>query len=318
MTAIESARSTNPNGIRRLFYGPAGLRSGWRLLIFVAVVEGLIATESLIHRRFPPPSDRLARTCFFQVMTILIVLFASWIMTKIEGRTFADYGLPWRRMFRAPFWQGMALGFASVTALLLAMRVDGVFRFGSLALHGAKVWQWAGLFGVGFFMVAIKEESMLRGYALFALSEGIGFWPAAIFWSVVFGYLHRGNPGETWLGVMNVGLGGLFFCLLLRRTGNLWMAIGFHAAFDWAQTFFYGVPDSGIVLPGHLFNPSISGPAWLSGGTVGPEGSLLCTAMLVILALIVAVWLREAKYPNFNRVISPTDQRGEMAASVRT
>jgi uncharacterized protein len=69
-------------------------------------------------------------------------------------------------------------------------------------------------------------------------------------------------------------------------------------AFDWSETYLYGVADSGQVLPGHLLNSSSSGPAWLSGGTVGPEGSLLCTLLLLMLWLICAAWLREAKYPH--------------------
>jgi len=307
MTPIEPARSANPDGMRRFFYGPAGLRAGWRLLIFIAIVEALIGIEGLLLRMFPPITDKITRGFFFEVSTILIVLLASSIMAKIEGRTIADYGLPWRRMFRTQFWQGIVLGFTSLTALLVAMRMAGVFSFGTIALHGAAVLQWAALFGVGFFFVALKEEFMIRGYALFALSEGIGFWPAAIVWSAFFGYSHLGNTGETWVGGMNAGLGGLAFCLLLRRTGNLWMAIGFHTAFDWGETFFYGVPDSGIVLPGHLFNPSIAGPVWLSGGTVGPEGSWLCTAMVAVLALVIAAWFREAKYPNFSKVTAQTD-----------
>ncbi len=90
---------------------------------------------------------------------------------------------------------------------------------------------------------------------------------------------------------------GLLACLLLRRTGTLWMPIGLHMAFDWGETYFYGVANSGQTLRGHLLNSSSSGPAWLCDGTVGPEGSLLCTMLIVVVWLICAGWLREAKYP---------------------
>ncbi len=109
---------------------------------------------------------------------------------------------------------------------------------------------------------------------------------------------HHGNSGEDWIGLFNAGAFGLLACLLLRRTGNLWMPIGLHMAFDWGETYFYGVADSGQTLPGHLLNSSSSGPAWLSGGTVGPEGSLLCTLLIVVVGLCCAAWLREVKYPN--------------------
>jgi hypothetical protein len=127
-------------------------------------------------------------------------------------------------------------------------------------------------------------------------STGIGFWPAAILLSAYFGFSHLDRATENWVGALNAGLGGLVFCLFLRRTGNLWFPIGFHTSFNWAQVYFYGVPDSGQTVPGHLFNSSFSGPAPLTGGTVGPEGSWLCTLLLAGLAVAFAAWLRETRY----------------------
>src|SRR5712664_650666 len=140
----------------------------------------------------------------------------------------------------------------------------------------------------------MREEFRARGYGLFTLSAGIGFWPAAILSAAFFGYSHHGNSGRIGSGCSTFGL---LACLLLRRTGTLWMPIGLHMAFDWGETYFYGVANSGQTLRGHLLNSSSSGPAWLSGGTVGPEGSLLCTMLIVVVWLICAGWLREAKYP---------------------
>src|SRR5450756_2021428 len=77
------------------------------------------------------------------------------------------------------------------------------------------------------------------------------------------------------VGALSVFAMGMFFCLILRRTGNLWFAVGLHASFDWGETFLFSAPDSGIVAPGHLLNSSFHGPVWLTGGTVGPEGSAM-------------------------------------------
>ncbi len=63
---------------------------------------------------------------------------------------------------------------------------------------------------------------------------------------------HLTNPGEGPVGALAVFVVGMFLCLTLRRTGDLWFAIGFHAAFDFGETYLYSVPDSGIVAPGHL------------------------------------------------------------------
>ena len=295
---LDAEQSLSPSTLRRVFYGPSELRAGWRLCIFLAMVIALINATNLMVGRLLPGADRTTLFLVFQVINFLIFLAASWIMGRIEGRTIADYGLPWRRMFRTQFWQGVLLGFASITGLLIAMRAAGVFYFGNIALHGADVWKWATVYALVFMLVALREEFRARGYGLFTLSAGIGFWPAATVSAAYFGYSHHGNSGEDWIGLFNAGAFGLLTCFLLRRTGNLWMPIGLHMAFDWGETYFYGVADSGQKLPGYLLSSSSSGPAWLSGGTVGPEGSLLATLMIAVLWLICAAWLREVKYPN--------------------
>jgi membrane protease YdiL (CAAX protease family) len=294
---IDAEQSPSPSVFHRVFYGPLELRAGWRLFIFLAIVIALINASNLMVRRLVHGADDTTLFCVREVTDFLIFLLASWIMGRIEGRTIADYGLPWRGMFRVQFWQGVLLGFASITGLLVAMRVVGVFYFGSIALHGADIWKWAVVYAFVFILVALQEEFRARGYGLYTLSAGIGFWPAAILSAAYFGYSHHGNSGEDWVGLFNAGAFGLLACLLLRRTGNLWMPIGLHMAFDWGETYLYGVANSGRTLPGHLLSSRSSGPAWLSGGTVGPEGSLLCTLLIVVVWLICAGWLRGVKYP---------------------
>jgi uncharacterized protein len=292
-----AGQSEKPGTLRWVFYGPSELRAGWRLLIFLAIVVACIAASNFMVRRLLPGADDTTVFLVKEVMDFLIFLFASWIMGRIEGRTIADYGLPGRKMFRSQFWQGALIGFAAITGLLAVMRAFGVFFFGSVALHGVEIWKWAIIYAILFVLVALREEFRARGYGLFTLSAGIGFWPAAILSAAYFGYSHHGNSGEDWIGLFNAGLFGLLACFLLRRTGNLWMPIGVHMAFDWGETYFYGVADSGQVLPGHLLNSSSAGTAWLSGGNVGPEGSVLCTLTILVVWLICAAWLREAKYP---------------------
>jgi membrane protease YdiL (CAAX protease family) len=294
---IQTEQSLSRSVLRRVFYGPSELRAGWRLCIFLAIVIALINASNFMVRRLLHGADDTSLFLAREMMDFLMFLFASWVMGRIEGRTIADYGLPSQKMFRAQFWQGVLLGFASITALLVGMRAAGVFYFGSIALHGVDVWKWAAVYAFVFILVALREEFRARGYALFTLSTGMGFWPAAILSAAFFGYSHHANSGEDWIGLFNAGAFGLLACFLLRRTGNLWMPIGLHMAFDWGETYFYGVADSGQVLPGHLLNSSSSGPALLSGGTVGPEGSLLCTLLIVVVWLICAGWLREVKYP---------------------
>jgi uncharacterized protein len=290
-------RSASP-----VFFGPNGLRSGWRLLIFSAILSALfsivgIALRLLTHRSNPRSGLDPLTALWGEGLPLLLVLIATWAMARLEGRSFAAYGLPARGAFGVKFLQGVVVGFAAISALLGSMHIAGAFHLTDLALHGTQGWQYAFFWAVVFVVVGLFEEFFFRGYPLFTFTTGIGFWPAAIVMSFLFGYVHYRNPGETWVGAFAAGLVGLLFCLLLRRTGDLWLPIGFHASWDWGETYFYGVPDSGQLASGHLFNASFSGPQWLTGGTVGPEGSYLCIALLVLLLVIFAAWFREAKYP---------------------
>jgi hypothetical protein len=115
------------------------------------------------------------------------------------------------------------------------------------------------------------------------------FWQAAWLTSTFFGYIHTFNKGETWIGIFSAAFIGLAFCVSIWLTGSAWWAIGFHASWDWAQTFFFGTADSGFLPEGHLFTATPVGSALWSGGSDGPEGSLLIlpTTLLIILVLVV-------------------------------
>jgi membrane protease YdiL (CAAX protease family) len=291
--------------IQFVFCGPNGLRAGWRLLIFVLTLSVLsgalfLALRPFAHPRLAPanlsPSVEVMLPAEF--LSALVVFLATYLMTKIEGRTFADYGLPWRKAFNARFWEGMAWGFAGITALLVALRAAGCFSFGAVALHGAGFARYAAAWGVMFLFVGFFEDMLLRGYPLLTLTTGIGFWPPAVLLSAAFGGIHLSNPGETLIGATGAALFGLVMCLTLRRTGDLWLAIGFHAAWDWGETFFYGVPDSGLVAPGHFLNSSFHGPNWLTGGSVGPEASVLTPVVLAAFWLVFSRRFPAVRYPN--------------------
>ncbi len=132
-----------------------------------------------------------------------------------------------------------------------------------------------------FIFTGIFEESLLRGYLQYTLTRGMGFWWGALLMSVLFGAIHGSNKGESPVGLFSAGAAGLVFCLSLWYTGSLWWAIGFHATWDWAQTFFYGTPDSGMVARGHLMSEHPVGPLLWSGGPTGPEGSLYIVPLLL-------------------------------------
>lgn len=294
-----------------IFVGPNGVRAGWRLFIALAIFLALVFGVSALIRLLQHAHARGGITVYSaQVILVseLLVfgyyLLASWIMSRIEARRMRDYGLGPSGAFGAGFWIAAVAGFAAISLLLFSLKIAGVYHVGPLALQGSQTWKYAGLWGLAFLAVGFLEESGFRGYMLFTLTTGLGFWPAAIVTSFAFGAVHHGNTGESIVGEFTAGGIGFFFCILIRKTGTLWPAIGFHAAWDWGETFFYGVPDSGLVAPGHLFSAQLAGPVWLTGGSVGPEGSWFCVALIVLLC-IGASFLPGAKYPNPDAIPDP-------------
>jgi len=90
----------------------------------------------------------------------------------------------------------------------------------------------------------------------------------------------------------------MLFCFTIRRTGSLWFALGFHAAWDWAETYFYGTPDSGLLGVGRLLNSSVGGPDWLTGASAGPEGSVIGLLVLLACAVLIHYRFPSVRFPD--------------------
>lgn len=287
--------------VQSIFFNERGLRPGWRLAIFIGINVVITWIFLILVSPFVRPGASL-RPWFLIVLRLLqflIVIFASWVMSRIEGRDMGEYGLPLRNVRAiSRFVRGFVFwGFLPLSLFLLVLRGLHAFYFGNIALHGSQIFYWGAVWGLLFILVGLHEEYALRGYALYALWEGVGFWPAAVILASVFGLLHTFNPGEARIGILMTVVFALFASVTLRYTGNLWMAAGLHAGWDWGESYFYGTNNSGLPLPGHLLNPHIQGPEWLNGGSVGPEGSALVFVLLILMTVLFALIYRRAKRP---------------------
>ena len=250
--------------VQKVFIGRDGLRPVWRLVLYLLMYRGLRFCLFVLLAYGLSDALFLWRQTAAEFGLAIIALAPALLMSRIEGRPFGCYGLPSSHAFGKLFWVGALWGMVSLTLLLLALRGAHAFYFGTLALHGGRALKFAVFWAAFFLIVAFYEEFFTRGYTQFTLTETVGFWPAAILLSLGFGALHLENPGESWVGILGAMVIGFFFCLTLRRTGNLWFAIGFHAAWDWGESYFYSVPDSGGMAPGHLLHSSLQGPRWLT------------------------------------------------------
>ncbi len=299
----------------RIFFGPDGLRAGWSLLIYIALLAAIIASTRFIllkvHPAPPPhtsatPHEQSPRGALIgEGVSFLAVALATWIMSRIERRPFTRYGLGGSdRMPR--FFAGLGWGVAFLSLLVLTLKSTGLLVFDRRLLSGGAILKDGAIWMIGFLLVALLEECLLRGYLQYTLTRGLagilgalhvrkrqvlGFWSAALLLSFVFGLGHGSNPGESPIGLVSAGTAGLVFCLSLWRTGSLWWAIGFHAAWDWAQSFLYGVADSGTMVQFHLFATHPVGRPLMSGGATGPEGSLYILPVLALVAVAIVLTL---------------------------
>lgn len=292
------AFAVQPSYVRTVFLGPDGLRAGWGFAFYVAMFYPL---QFVASRWAATVNLGALRSMMLAELGVLVAaVIPSVALARVEKRRWGVYGLPGQMAFGKLFWAGTVWGFSGITLLLGAMYGLRVFDFGHRAIFGGRAVKFAIFWAVFFLLVGFFEEFLLRGYSQFTLTRVMGFWPAAAVLSCTFGLTHLSNAGEQWSGLLAAAVIGFFFCLTLRRTGTLWFAVGFHAAWDWGETFFYSVPDSGTIFPGHLLKSSFHGPVWLTGGTVGPEGSVLCFVLIALAWVAFARMYPEVKYGKAN------------------
>lgn len=362
-TPIESATAPMPGpvsapdpggGLYRVFFAADGLRWGWSVTIFFAllagfgfayVASGSILLHQILHRKLGAKANFSPLTASFGEGLMLLALISSMAAVGlIERRRILDYNL------RGPgrisrFVSGLVTGFLALSALVGALAMGGWIHFGPVALSGAQIFKYAALWGFGLLLVGFFEEGVTRCYLQFTLTRGIsfwwalglvalmcldlvirakglgvwgvyafallgliaclwlylrkvegsGFWFAAWVTSTFFGFVHTGNGGENWIGIFSAAGIGFVFCVSVYVTGSAWWAIGCHAAWDWAETFFYGTADSGNLPKGHFLTTAPAGSALWSGGSDGPEGSLLIVPIIALICLVVVLMYRRRK-----------------------
>lgn len=294
----------------RAFVGDDGLRAGWSLVLFFVLVTLLsFAMVRLLGALKPLVLSEGAGmtpigTIVQEALSVLLVAIPAGILAFIEQRRFVRYNIGGTNRLKA-FAVGLLTGLVMLSILIGLMALTGSIRFSGTAISGSAILRYALEWLVAFVLVGVFEEFAFRGYLQFTLARGvagfarwlgtapavaaqIGFWAAAVLFSILlFALVHTANGGETVMGITAVSLAGLTFVFSLWWTGSLWWAIGFHAAWDWAQSYLYGVADSGLVSQGHLLVSHTSGNALFSGGTTGPEGSVLVIPVLIASMLVV-------------------------------
>lgn len=298
------------HGLSTIFRGKNGIRSGWILLLFLVIYAALTFAAQYAFNSIPTLKNwaaaqahggmtPISSIAFIGLEAVFLFLSVG-LVSRMDRRSFRDYALPLQKNIGWRLLQGAITGAVMASALIVLIALCGGYTFGGLAIHGATIAKNGLLYVLGFFLVGLVEEFSFRGFMQSVLQRALGFWPAAVALSLLFGAIHLPNSGESWKGVLLIVPFGLLASLALRRTGSLWFFIGVHAAFDCCIAFIYSSPMTGLTAQGHLLNASFHGPSWLTGGTVGPTGSVF--AFVVV---ILASWALLILFPKRAGIPSP-------------
>jgi uncharacterized protein len=279
----------------QIFIGAGGLRSGWGCLLFAGftlgltfLLQGLAAQWLSSLPAFMEEERTPGHLALDRALQWAAALLATWLMARLEKRPLPSYGFSAKNFARL-YVSGAAIGIAGLSLLIALLSWFGVWQFDGLHLHGSVAWRYGLVWAGAFAFTALAEETQLRGYLLAALTRGITFWPAAIVLALLFGLLHLGNGGENYLGVAFAVLAGIAFSYIIWQTGSLALVFGLHAGWDWGESFLYGTADSGVHVAGYLLRSHPAGNTWISGGSVGPEGSLLAIPVLLLMVLAARI-----------------------------
>ena len=325
---------TPPAAPSSVFLGRFGLRAGWSALIFVllfivfaailtvtalAVAGKLpqIIADATAHAHaakpttpHPIPDVRALDAFMADILQFGGLVLAGLVVSRIERRRLSVYGIGRARLF--DFLPGAFWGLATLSLLVLFLRSTHLLVFDTRALYGTPAFLSGIKWLAAFLAVGLFEEYLSRGFLQFTLTRGvyglaekisipharaIAFTIAAFFMSLFFSAGHLHNARENPMGIVMTFLAAVVFSYALWRTGSLWWAIGFHMAWDWAQSFLYGVPDSGQISAGRLFHTHPAGNPLLSGGIDGPEGSVYVIPIMVLSILIIRYTTKPGTQP---------------------
>ncbi len=280
---------------RAILFNAAGrVRAGWRVSVFFALfltfspLGGvLLGFASGVLWTGDASGTRLSALGFQLLAYGLLIgatLLASAVCLRwLDRRPFRSLGYQWRRRG----WREYLVGFG-LAALMITLIVLIELPLGHVSLqwegHSAAKTAGGTLLAFFFFNVAAAfEEFLFRGYPLQTLLLDAHPTLAMSVPSILFGLGHAGNPNASALGVFNTILAGVWLSIAYLKTRRLWLPIGLHAGWNFTMSAIYGLTVSGIEerIGTSFFRAAQTGPTWLTGGSYGPEGGVLVTAVLI-------------------------------------
>lgn len=248
-------------GIREVAFGSKA--AGFLPTMFLDTTDAIVAIASV-----------------FFVATIYVRLSGS-----IEERTVLEFE---NKSSVSKILLGLAVGTSLVVTSILV-----VSALGYADVHYAGALKYSSDTVLPVLGAPVFEEILSRGVIFRITEQMFGSAIALAISSLFFGFAHFGNPGVTLQAQLGIAAGsGLLFGLAYILTRSLWLPIGMHAGWNFAEGDLLGCLDSGYPVQG-LFETRMHGNALVTGGSFGPEASLISLGLCLLCSLILLSHVRE-------------------------
>ena len=222
----------------------------------------------------------------------ILLLFIFWVKV-IEKNSLSSLGFVKKNWLKYLGW-GILLSLLQMGVIALVYQVCGIGTFELNELSLEPILFILGLFPF-WLLQGGTEEVATRGWLLTRIAARTNLPLAIAISSSLFGILHMGNAGVTFLSVLNIILDGVLAGLLFIYTDSIWLVVAQHGTWNYVQGNLLGFQVSGTGADASIFSFTMGdGPDWLTGGAFGAEGSIITTLVLLV-SLVIVYLLGERK-----------------------
>lgn len=258
-------------------------QGNWLKFSFITV--GLFILGSFIAAPFywliaqNPVKDILMVAIAFLAEFLLLLVF----VLKVEKNDLTTIGIK-KLNIGSNLMRGGSFAFVFMLLIIVGLTAMHMIELNLNIMHAALIVNVLLTFPA-FCIQATTEELFFRGYLQTRLTKRYGDVFAIIVSSIMFMLVHVTNPNITLIGIANIFLAGIFLSLVYRLDGSIWSVAGFHIIWNFVQNSLYGINVSGNSLGLSIMNTHYLKDNYLTGGSMGIEGSIFVTGCFVIIIL---------------------------------
>jgi len=253
-------------------------------ILFVGV--GFVVAQMALN--FLRPAFSITNAGLANILAFILftpaTYFAYWIYVRyVEKRDLTELG--YSSALRE-FGFGSLTGFGLFGFVIAILWLLGFYRVRGFDLV------WLSLIGalLGAFVSALMQELIFRAVIYRITEKWLGTWWALAISAILFGLIHLSSSGATIFSALAIALqAGIILAAAYMLTHRLWMALGLHMAWDFANDGVFGVGvagQTGDTLHG-LFQASLNGPNLFTGGALGVEASVITLVVMLITGIVM-------------------------------